>query len=101
MKEFVLLNAANVIIEKASLEVNLSHGNDPGLSLIVFEGDAFIGDKIENGAVIPVTNPSTGRGKEVAAAAQRVTDQSLREQAKQGLVDGRPLTRPEVDRLFG
>lgn len=98
MKEFVVLNQNDEVLERASLKENLIRDGEPNTRTIEFEGNFLIGDKIVNGQIIPVESVTSERGKIKSRNETRQnTEASLREKLKRG----QPLSDPEIDILLG
>ena len=62
MKEFVVLDASDTVIDRAAVRKNLTTDGQTGTRTILHaDGNFFVGDKIVNGSVIPVEAPGTER----------------------------------------
>jgi hypothetical protein len=97
MKEFVVLDNRNKIIDRSTVIDNLTQDKLPDTKVIEFEGAFFIGDKIENGNLIPVNTPESERGrKNNTKQNETIRKASLRIKLK----SGQALSDEEIDILL-
>jgi len=86
VKEFVVLDASDTVIDRAAVRKNLTTDGQTGTRTILHaDGNFFVGDKIVNGSVIPVEAPGTERQ---AAKENKIIRISLKTKLKGlGLTD--------------
>lgn len=96
MKEFVVLNEKNEVIDRASLRENLTKDGSADTQTIEFEGNLLIGDKIESGKVIEV---STGNSERAKINQKREDSKALKTKLRANLKSGK-LDDDDIDNLF-